>query len=232
MPRSRRYMYPGESHHVVQRGNDRQAVFVDDLDQRYYMKLLFDGAQEREVAIHAFVLMSNHVHILARPQYDRGLSRLMQDLGRRYVYYFNHRHARTGTLWEGRFRCNVVQDDAHELNCQRYIDLNPVRAKMVGDARSYRFSSARRGVGWDDWGSVVPSRSYLALGSDADARAARYGELLGKGMDPQPLRDLRRALCNGKPLGDESFLRRLGLDPAEVLRPRGRPRRSEGAPAL
>ncbi len=143
MPRKQRFFLAGVPAHLVQRGNNRQAVFYDDSDYRAYLGWLVEGAQRYGCAIHAYVLMTNHVHLLLTPRDRDSISRLLQYVGRRYVAYVNHRYGRTGTLWEGRFKASVIDASEYLLRCYRYIELNPVRAGMVDSPRGYRWSSYR-----------------------------------------------------------------------------------------
>jgi putative transposase len=137
MPRKPRFFLADVPTHVVQRGNNRQPTFFDDNDRRVYLKWLAEAMERWNCAVHAYVLMTNHVHLLLTPNDAQGVSRAMQYLGRRYVPYMNHRHGRTGTLWEGRFKSSLVQSDAHLLTCYRYIELNPVGAGMVAVSDAY-----------------------------------------------------------------------------------------------
>jgi putative transposase len=143
MPRQPRFWYPGAVLHVVQRGHDRAAVFLGDSDRRRYLDWLVAAAREHGVAVHAYVLMPNHVHLLASPATAEAMPRMMQTLGRRYVGWFNHVHRRTGTLWEGRYKATLVDTDAYFLACMRYVELNPVRAHLVVAASEFRWSSHR-----------------------------------------------------------------------------------------
>jgi putative transposase len=141
MPRPPRIDIPGLPVHVIQRGVNRAACFVGDVDRRYYLKLLAKSAARRHCAIHAYVLMTNHVHLLVTPSERGALGALMQDLGRSYVRVINAIHGRTGTLWEGRFKSSVVDTERYFFTCQRYIELNPVRAQLVRHPMEYEWSS-------------------------------------------------------------------------------------------
>jgi len=143
MPRKRRFFLPDVPVHVVQRGNNRQAVFFDDDDYRTYLSWLGGAASANGCAIHAYALMTNHVHLLMTPSEADAVSATLQDLGRHFVPYINHCYQRTGTLWEGRFRASMVQEEDYLLTCYRYIELNPVRAAMVQRPEDYPWSSNR-----------------------------------------------------------------------------------------
>ena len=137
MPRPNRLNLPGVPQHVTQRGNNRQACFFEDADYRLYLSLLAAACQRHQCTVHAYVLMTNHVHLLITPQFAQGVSLLMRDLGRDYVRQVNQAYRRTGTMWEGRFKSSLVDSEDYCLACYRYIELNPVRANMVAHPREY-----------------------------------------------------------------------------------------------
>ena len=143
MARLRRYAPAGVPQHVIQRGNNRSVYFADNNDMAAYAHFLLEAAVKHNLSIHGWVFMTNHVHLLVTPQSDHALSKTMQTLGRRYVHYFNRTYHRTGTLFEGRFKSCIVQESYYFLTCLRYIELNPVRAGMVGDPAEYIWSSYR-----------------------------------------------------------------------------------------
>lgn len=174
MPRRPRSILPNTPVHVVQRGVDRRACFQQNKDFRSYLAALRETADHYAVSIHAYVLMTNHVHILANPQGKESISQMMQQLGRKYVSYFNKEHGRSGTLWEGRFRSSTIRSERYLFACYRYIELNPVRAGLVRSACEYRWSSYRvNAMGLPD-GLVRPSAIWLALGNTAAERSRRY----------------------------------------------------------
>ena len=141
MARKPRLYMPGCSHHVIQRGNNREACFYDESDYKVYLDILKESSLKNNVAVHAFVLMTNHVHLLVTPSCERGLSKMMQSIGRSYVGYFNYTYGRSGTLWEGRYKSTLVDSENYVLTVSRYIELNPVRANMVEHASEYPWSS-------------------------------------------------------------------------------------------
>ena len=141
MARLPRYVIPGQPQHVIQRGNNRDIIFVADEDYRFYLQKLEDACKKYNCDIHAYVLMTNHVHLLLTPQSENGISQVMQSLGRSYVQYFNFRYRRSGTLWEGRYKATLLDSESYLLTCSRYIELNPVRAQMVKDPGEYPWSS-------------------------------------------------------------------------------------------
>lgn len=195
----------GIPQHIIQRGNNRQPCFVGVRDFAAYAHWLAESARECGVAIHAWVFMSNHVHLLATPQTATGVSQMMQRLGRHYVGYFNRTHRRTGTLWEGRFKSCVVDAADYLLICQRYIELNPVRAGMADHPGDYPWSSFRangQGKAVRLW---TPHEAYLALGTSTTARAAAYRALFAGRLEATLLEQIRLATHQGMALGDARF---------------------------
>lgn len=230
MPRRPRIKLPGYPQHLVQRGVNREPCFFAEEDYHGYLHWLKKSAADYRCAIHAYVLMTNHVHLLVTPETPEGLSRLMQSVGRRYVQYINRAYKRTGTLWEGRFKSSVVQAEHYFLLCSRYIELNPVRAGMVTDPGQYRWSSYRHnGLGERDE-RMTPHAEYLALGASAQVRQAAYRALFRPQLDDEALPDIRLALSQGQPLGNdrfsESLCRAAGVRRAQARR--GRPVRVQG----
>jgi putative transposase len=195
--------------HVVQRGNNRQVCFAANADLKAYANWLQEGAAKFGADIHAWVFMTNHVHLLLTPQNSDSVSRCMQYLGRHYVPYFNFRHCRSGTLFEGRFRSSIVQNQRYLLACQRYIELNPVRAGMVNDPADYTWSSYRAhafGYAAKMW---RPHAEYLALGSTAPLRRSAYRRLVAKKLSSKLITDIRVALNTGLVLGNDRFKREI-----------------------
>jgi putative transposase len=174
MPRLPRFDLPGVPQHVMQRGHDRLPCFAGEVDYVGYRQELQEAALRHGCAIHAYVLMTNHVHLWVSPGGGGAVSRMMQMLGRRYVGGFNARYHRSGTLWEGRFKSCLVDSEQYLLRCYRYIELNPVRARMVEAPGSYPWSSyAVNAEGHADR-LVTPHAAWLALDVDAASRRARY----------------------------------------------------------
>jgi putative transposase len=174
MPRRLRSIPPGYPVHIVQRGVDRRSTFRQHKDYRSYLAALHETSAEFGVSIYAYVLMTNHVHILACPEQEKSISKMMQQLGRKYVGYFNKEHERTGALWEGRFRSSVIRSDRYLFACYRYIELNPVRAGLVQSACEYRWSSYRANAMSRPDRLVRPSALWLALGKTPEERTRRY----------------------------------------------------------
>lgn len=209
MPRRPRIKLPGLPQHLVQRGVNREPCFFAEEDYHCYLHWLGKAAADYRCRVHAYVLMTNHVHLLVTPDDSDGLARLMQSVGRRYVQYVNRAYRRTGTLWEGRFKSSVVQEDQYFLRCMRYIELNPVRAGMVADPGLYRWSSYRHnGLGLADE-RVSAHPEYLALGLNETERLAAYRGLFRYELDEAALTGIRLALAQGQPLGSDRFAEQL-----------------------
>jgi putative transposase len=191
--------------HAIQRGNNRNVIFASDSDMAAYVHWLQEGAAKFDVAIHGWVLMTNHVHLLLTPGSDHAVSKLFQYLGRLYVRYFNFAYARSGTLFEGRFKSSLVQQDRYFLSCLRYIELNPVRAGMVTDPSHYRWSSYRvhaHGLKVPMW---TAHETYLSLDRQAAQRQARYRALINEALDQAVISKIRHCASGGLVLGNESF---------------------------
>lgn len=209
MPRQPRYRIAGYPQHVVQRGNDRQAAFFADGDFRLYRHYLAEAADEHDCDVHAYCLMTNHVHLLVTPQTPGAIPKLMQALGRRYVYHINRTYARSGTLWEGRYRATLVDHDGYVLACHRYIELNPVRAAVVGDAAHYPYSS-HRGNALGETDIVVRAHpAYTALGSTPTARLIAYRRMFAQPLATAQLDEIRQATKSCLVLGSAQFRSRI-----------------------
>jgi putative transposase len=209
MARLPRLTLPGQPHHVIQRGNNRQPIVVDREDREMLLGLIGEHAARLQVALHAYVLMDNHFHLLATPSTSDGLPQWMQAVGRRYVRYFNDRHGRSGTLWEGRYRSTLIQTDRYFLACMAYIDLNPVRAGMVADARDYPWSSHGHYAGLRGDRLITPHPLYWSLGNTPFAREAAYAELVRAGIAQADVALLTEATLRGWAAGDARFVELL-----------------------
>lgn len=209
MPRKPRFYVPGVAVHVVQRGNNREPIFFEEPDYSAYLGWLKEGAERYQCEVHAYVLMTNHVHILATPKDKTGISQMMQYVGRRYVPYVNHTYGRTGTLWEGRYKGSLVQDEGYLLACMRYIELNPVRAGMVKTAASYRWSSYACNASGRKNELIKPHETYLALGKDEVSRRAAYKALFRHHMGEETMEEIRSAWQTGTPLGNNRFREKI-----------------------
>lgn len=230
MSRLPRFHVPGQPLHAIQRGNNRDPIFATEDDYAYYRVCLLDAAKEHAVAIHAYVFMTNHVHLLASPRSEQGLSKLFQSVGRRYVQYFNQQHERTGTLWEGRYRATVVHAEDYLLTCMRYIEMNPVRAGMVERPGDYPHSSYRANAQGEADTLVSSQRVYRHLGADEAARQAAYRQLFRGQLGKYELEAIRAATHKGWALGNHRFREKVealtGRRAAPL--PRGRPKKVEG----
>ncbi len=227
MARLPRLILPDQPHHIILRGNNRQAIFFSDLDREHLLATLKDVAAQHRVAVHAYVLMDNHFHLLATPPSAEALSRMMQSLGRRYVGWFNARHSRSGTLWEGRFRAGLIEGERHLLACMRYIELNPVRAGLCAEPGQWPWSSAAHHLGLARSALVTEHEMYWTLGNTPFEREHAYRELMAQGVPPSEQLQFTEAALRGRPVGSEAFLKPLAVDHGEVVvrRPRGRPRK-------
>jgi putative transposase len=209
MPRKPRMYLAGVPCHVVQRGNNRAACFFADDDYAFYLEVLADACRRYRVQVHAYVLMTNHVHLLVSPQTVDGVSRVMQSVGRRYVQYVNKRYRRCGTLWESRHKASLVDAERYLLACCRYIELNPVTARMVPHPGDYRWSS----YGANAWGKrddlVSPHALYLALGADASTRRTCYRELFAQHLSKDVVHQIQTALDFSMPLGNDRFRQQI-----------------------
>lgn len=205
MPRRARVALPNVPLHIIQRGNNRQACFFADEDYRNYLAWLGEYAGRSGCRIHAYVLMTNHVHLLLSSEGGGASGALMKALGQRYVQYVNRVHRRSGTLWEGRYRSCPVQAEAYLLACQRYIEFNPVRAGMVAHPAEYRWSSHRANGLGEASGLVSPHERYLALGATPSERQAAYRGLFDQGLDAGVIERIRGATNGNFALGDDCF---------------------------
>lgn len=206
MARLPRLTLPGYPHHVIQRGNNRQAIFATLADYRLLLNLLEENAKKFDVAVHAYVLMSNHFHLLATPQTADGLPKMMQAVGRSYVRYFNDTQMRSGTLWEGRYKSTLIQSDRYLLSCMAYIDLNPVRAGLVAESQDYPWSSHLHYLGVRTDRLITPHALYWELGNTPFAREAAYAELVQNGINPVLQAALTAATLQGWALGETDFV--------------------------
>ena len=206
MARLNRLTLAGLPHHIIQRGNNRQAIFTSVSDYQYLLALIDENAKKFEVDIHAYVLMSNHFHLLATPQTDTGLPQMMQAVGRRYVRYFNDTQARTGTLWEGRYKSTLIQTDRYLLACMAYIDLNPVRAGMLAEPRDYPWSSHAFYVGLRADKLVTPHALFWDLANTPFGREAAYADLVRAGISADQQAALTRSTLTGWALGGDDFV--------------------------
>ena len=209
MARLPRLSVPGHPHHVIQRGNNRQAIFLTDADRKDFLGLVFDSATAHGVSVHAYVLMANHFHLLLTPSADGALSRFMQALGRRYVRQFNDAHARSGTLWEGRYRAALLHAERYLLPCMAYMDLNPVRAGLCLQAQDYAWSSHGHYAGLLVDKCLTPHPLVWKLGNTPFDRESRYRGLVTQGPTTQEQHELTHSALAGWALGELDFVARL-----------------------
>lgn len=209
MPRKPRFFLPDVPVHVVQRGHSREPVFFEDDDYSAYLHWLQQGAERYGVIIHAYVLMTNHIHILASPHDKDGITRMMQYVGRHYVPYINHTYGTSGSLWEGRYKASLIDDDEYLLTCMRYIELNPVRAEIVRSPGQYRWSSYRcNGQGKVDK-LVTPHSIYKMLGKTHTDCLEAYKALFKAHLEEGVLDTIRSAWQTGTPLGNDYFRQKI-----------------------
>ncbi|MDB5932461.1 MAG: hypothetical protein JWR60_4168 [Polaromonas sp.] len=206
MARLPRLTVPGYPHHLLQRGNNRQPIFSAVADYLMLLALLNENAQKFSVALHAYVLMGNHFHLLATPATPDGLPQMMQAVGRRYVRYFNDKQVRSGTLWEGRYRSTLIDTDRYLLACMAYIDLNPVRAGLAKDAAAYPWSSHGHYVGLRTDRMVTPHPLFWTLGNTPFAREAAYAERVANGISTIEEHELTHSVLGGWALGNDEFV--------------------------
>ncbi len=232
MPRKPRFILPGVPVHIVQRGHSREPVFFEDADYLAYLSWLGEAAERYRCSIHAYVLMTNHIHILATPADTEGITRMMQYVGRHYVPYVNCTYGTSGSIWEGRYKASLIQAESYLLSCMRYIELNPVRADMVHSPAQYRWSSYRfNGQGKPDR-LLTAHPLYQALGKEVKERTAAYKALFKAHVDEGALDEIRTAWQSGTPLGNEYFRdkieKKLGCKVGQARRGRPSGWRREG----
>ena len=225
MPRKPRFFIENVPVHIVQRGHSKAPIFFEDSDYRAYLNWLNDAAERYECDIHAYVLMTNHIHILATPRHKDSVTRMMQYVGRYYVPYINHTYGTSGSIWEGRYKASLVQEDRYLLTCMRYIELNPVRANMVKSPAQYRWSSYKANALGKEDPLITPRPEYTALGRTMAIRTEQYRALFKAEVENKLLTEIRNAWQTGTPLGNDLFKgkieRRLKLKVGQARR--GRP---------
>lgn len=209
MPRPTRLNLPGIPQHVTQRGNNRQACFFGDADYDLYLALLAGACRRHHCAVLAYVLMTNHVHLLTTPRCTQGVSLVMRDLGRDYVRQVNTAYRRTGTMWEGRFKSSLVDREAYCLACYRYIELNPVRANMVAHPKQYPWSSFNANVLGSPDDLISPHACWLALGETDCERRHAYLGLFEQALSQQSIEDIRYGVRKGLPTGSVKFKKQI-----------------------
>ena len=225
MPRRPRIQLDRVPLHIVQRGHNREACFFSEDDYASYLHWLGEALADSDCTLHAYALMTNHVHLLITPKQAALVPRLIMSLGRRYVQYVNRTQGRTGTLWDSRYKASVIHADSYLLTCMRYIELNPVRAGMVEDPAHYRWTSYRQnGLGQTD-SRITAHPLYESLGMTSKARQAAYRVLVRSELDAAAIDDIRLALNQNQPLGNSRFYAQIErkLGERREARARGRP---------
>ena len=225
MARLARVSVAGYPYHVIQRGNNRQPCFLREQDYRCYLTQLDDAAQAQGCRIHAYVLMTNHVHLLLTPAGAGAVARTMQSLGRRYVGYFNATYRRSGTLWEGRYKSCLVDSERYLLTCYRYIELNPVRAAMVVAPGDYAWSSYRANAEGKIDRLIHPHDEYARLGATVAERCAAYRTLFLEAIGEDRMHEIRAYVQQQRALGTSRFQHAIEAELQRVatVRPRGWP---------
>ncbi len=225
MARLARYFVKDQPQHVIQRGNNREPIFAADDDYQFYLECLHEAADRQGCLIHAYVLMTNHVHLLASPGTEASLPKTLQSVGRRYVQYFNYRYERTGTLWEGRYKATLIDSEQYLLTCMRYIELNPVRAGMVDHPGDYPWSSYGANAVGEANRLITPHLLYRRLGRSAQARQRGYRQLFRGQIGKTDLQAIREATNKAWVLGNDRFKEKVATLAGRRTqpKPRGRP---------
>ena len=226
MPRRPRIIIPGTPLHIIQRGNNRQACFFADEDYLFYLDWLKQYAKSSKCVVHAYVLMTNHVHLLITPKKATSAGNLMKRLGQRYVQYVNRTYNRSGTLWEGRYRSCITQQETYLFACQKYIEMNPARVGRVQDPGEYRWSSYASNAQGEKSEVIKPHALYKELGESPAERQQAYQELFRHELDTVEIDKIRKATNGGFSLGDNRFhaeiSKRIGrrVTPGKAGRPK------------
>jgi REP-associated tyrosine transposase len=234
MPRKPRFYLPEVPVHIVHRGHSRSAVFFEDQDYSTYVYWLKKASEKYSLSVHAFVLMTNHVHLLITPKIGEVLSLFMQYVGRRYVPYINHKYGRSGSIWEGRYKASLIQEETYFLSVMRYIELNPVRANMVESPSHYRWSSFCHNAGIKNIKLIDIHPVYKALGVDKVSRAKAYQDLFKNHLDKDSMKKISDAWLTGTPLGNDYFRQMIEGTLAKKVGQdrRGRPSKTASKRAL
>ena len=209
MPRKLRFYLPGVPAHIVQRGYSREPVFFEREDYQAYLGWLQEASARYNCKVHAYVLMTNHIHILATPEDKNSISLMMQYIGRQYVPYINHSYGSSGSIWEGRYKSNIIHDETYLLTCMRYIELNPVRAAMVKSPGAYRWSSYKTNAQGKDNEIINFHPLYKSLGKTKAQRLDAYKSLFKLPIDEKQLGLIRASWQTGTPLGNDYFKQKV-----------------------
>jgi len=229
MPRLPRFVLVGQPQHIIVRGNNREPIFCADGDYRFYLEKLKLACEKHQCDLHAYVLMTNHVHLLITPHKSDGISKAMQMIGRYYVQYFNYTYKRTGTLWEGRYKATLIDSEQYALTCYRYIELNPVRAGMVDHPLDYPWSSYRANALNEDIDLITYHPLYKSLGRTASERCKAYRALFKAHIPEHTLKEIRAATNKSWVLGSDYFIDKIANKINRPMRPqpKGGDRKSE-----
>jgi len=225
MPRKPRFYIPEVAVHIVHRGHNRDVVFADDGDFQAYLGWLYEAADEHGCAIHAYVLMNNHIHLLATPKDQHSIGRMLQMVNRHFGPYLRYQYGSSGSIWEGRYKASLVQSERYLFTCMRYIELNPVRANMVKSPAHYRWSSYRANAQGKQDRLVSPHAEYLGLSRVRQSRLDAYKSLFALTIESGDMNTINAAWQTGMPLGNDFFKekieRKLGIKLGHAKR--GRP---------
>ncbi|MDQ6968295.1 MAG: transposase [Mariprofundaceae bacterium] len=222
MSRQPRFILPGQPQHVIQRGNNRDVIFTSDEDYKFYLEKLAAACTRFDCKLHAYVLMTNHVHLLMTPESKDGIGKVMQSIGRYYVQYFNYQYKRTGTLWEGRYKATLLDSENYLLTCYRYIEMNPVRAAMVDHPSEYPWSSYRCNAVGELNNLITAHELYLALGDNQQERGKFYRGLFDSQIEARELNEIRDATNKSWVLGTSRFKDRIEALTARQVAPKGK----------
>lgn len=228
MARLPRLVVPHQPHHVIQKGNDRQIIFRDEEDHGAFLKWVREAARQFKVAVHAYVLMPDHFHFLVTPSDATGLGRMMQWIGRHYVPYFNRKYLRSGTLWEGRYKATVIESQRYFMLCSRYIELNPVRTRLVDDPADYEWSSCKHHIGVRSDPLITDHEMFWALGNTPFDREAAYKALIQQDVSQNESQALTDATLKSWAIGSDKFKALLEKEAGRRVEPlkRGRPKKN------
>ena len=229
MPRKPRFVLPGVLQHVIQRGDNREPCFYSEDDYVRYLDTMQQAAALNQVVVHAYVLMTNHVHLLVTPAQTYSIAHMMQDTGKKYVRYINTRYKRSGSLWEGRYKASVIDSEYYLLTCMRYIEMNPIRAGMFAHPGEYRWSSYHSNAGLKHNPLLTKHPIYIRLGEDIEQQQYAYRELFSHDIEKKELHAVREALNQELVLGREDFKVKIKQMTKRQVRPGklGRPRDEE-----
>jgi putative transposase len=233
MARQPRLSLAGYPHHIIQRGNNRQNIFLTDEDRKAYLAWIAEYAAKFDIKIHAYVLMDNHTHLVLTPKSEQSLASLMQSLGQRYTQNFNYFHQHSGTVWEGRYKSTVIQSDRYLLACMVYVDLNPVRAGIVSDPADYAWSSHRHYIGQQFQPLVTAHEMMWNLGNTPFSREKAYLELVRAGLSQDQYKQVTDSALKGWALGDTQFTGQIQASTQRRVQKQtaGRPKRG-GTPSI